>query len=188
FRRNIHPTFGGPWQSCSCPAQDSEARVPKEYRVLSLIGHRLPPFSLRTLSEDTLFYFFYNFPGEEYQIGAANELYYRDWRYHKSLHVWMMRSQRGYVKEHGPTFEKGTYLVFDHTHWRKVQVELMIEYRELEDRPELPHYLRLLLTQQLFQQWDPFCFDQSNRLRTFKWKLFATCRNIFFFSRKKLML
>ncbi|VDN20049.1 unnamed protein product [Gongylonema pulchrum] len=122
--RNIHPTFGGPWQSCSCPAQDSEARVPKEYRVLSLIGHRLPPFSLRTLSEDTLFYFFYNFPGEEYQIGAANELYYRDWRYHKSLHVWMMRSQRGYVKEHGPTFEKGTYLVFDHTHWRKVSFSL----------------------------------------------------------------
>ncbi|CAF4100053.1 unnamed protein product, partial [Didymodactylos carnosus] len=43
----------------------------------------------KKLNEDTLFFLFYLFGNDYIQISAANELYRRDWRYHKDERIWL---------------------------------------------------------------------------------------------------
>lgn len=137
-RRNLYTTFGGPWADAPCRTQDLDAKVPEEYLTNSTIRDKLPNIKLNKLSEDVLFFLFYNCPGEVYQMAAASELYGRDWRFHKQEGVWLTRSQYGGVKEQTPTFERGSYMVFDPLQWRKIPKDMRLEYRELEERPKLP--------------------------------------------------
>ncbi|VDM45862.1 unnamed protein product [Toxocara canis] len=146
-KRDLCPTFGGPWASHACRVQEIDVVVPPEYLTNAAIRNRLPSIKLNRLSDDVLFHLFYNFPGEVYQVAAASELevlvfmYNRDWRYHMSLRVWLTRSQHGGVKEQTTTYERGSYNVFDPAQWRKVPKELKLEYKELEGRPKLPESL-----------------------------------------------
>uniref|UniRef100_A0AAF5RW09 NOT2/NOT3/NOT5 family protein n=1 Tax=Wuchereria bancrofti TaxID=6293 RepID=A0AAF5RW09_WUCBA len=140
--RNIYATFGGPWADYPCRIQDLEAKVPDEYLTNASIRDKLPNIKLSKLSEDVLFYLFYNCPGEVYQVAAASELYSRDWRFHKSQRVWLTRSQYGGVKEQTSTYEKGSYNVFDPVQWRKIPRDMTLEYKELEERPKLPQSLQ----------------------------------------------
>ncbi|GMR37115.1 hypothetical protein PMAYCL1PPCAC_07310 [Pristionchus mayeri] len=137
-RRNLYSTFGGPWADVPCRTQDLDAKVPDEYLTNSTIREKLPNIKLNKLSEDVLFFLFYNCPGEVYQMAAASELYGRDWRFHKQEGVWLTRSQYGGVKEQTSTFERGSYMVFDPLQWRKIPKDMRLEYRELEERPKLP--------------------------------------------------
>ncbi|RCN26995.1 NOT2 / NOT3 / NOT5 family protein, partial [Ancylostoma caninum] len=109
--------------------------VPDDYLTNAQIREKLPPVKLNKLSEDVLFYLFYNCPGEVYQLAAACELYQRDWRFHKSDGNWLTRSQYGGVKEQTGSYEKGQYNVFDPLQWRKIPKELKLECKELEERP-----------------------------------------------------
>uniref|UniRef100_A0A1I7VLY2 CCR4-NOT transcription complex subunit 2 n=1 Tax=Loa loa TaxID=7209 RepID=A0A1I7VLY2_LOALO len=140
--RNIYATFGGPWADYPCRIQDLEAKVPDEYLTNASIRDKLPNIKLSKLSEDVLFYLFYNCPGEVYQVAAASELYSRDWRFHKGQRVWLTRSQYGGVKEQTSTYEKGSYNVFDPVQWRKIPRDMTLEYKELEERPKLPQSLQ----------------------------------------------
>ncbi|VDK77467.1 unnamed protein product [Litomosoides sigmodontis] len=140
--RNIYATFGGPWADYPCRIQDLEAKVPDEYLTNASIRDKLPNIKLSKLSEDVLFYLFYNCPGEVYQVAAASELYSRDWRFHKSQRVWLTRSQYGGVKEQTSMYEKGSYNVFDPVQWRKIPRDMTLEYKELEERPKLPQSLQ----------------------------------------------
>ncbi|KAM3715716.1 CCR4-NOT transcription complex subunit [Dirofilaria immitis] len=140
--RNIYATFGGPWADYPCRIQDLEAKVPDEYLTNASIRDKLPNIKLSKLSEDVLFYLFYNCPGEIYQVAAASELYSRDWRFHKGQRVWLTRSQYGGVKEQTATYEKGSYNVFDPVQWRKIPRDMTLEYKELEERPKLPQSLQ----------------------------------------------
>ncbi|GMS84783.1 hypothetical protein PENTCL1PPCAC_6958 [Pristionchus entomophagus] len=137
-RRHLYTTFGGPWADAPCRTQDLDAKVPEEYLTNSTIRDKLPNIKLNKLSEDVLFFLFYNCPGEVYQMAAASELYGRDWRFHKTECVWLTRSQYGGVKEQTSTFERGSYMVFDPLQWRKIPKDMRLEYRELEERPKLP--------------------------------------------------
>ncbi|CAD6190094.1 unnamed protein product [Caenorhabditis auriculariae] len=137
-RRQLYATFGGPWADNPIRPHELDVKVPDEYLTNALIRDKLPPVKLNKLSEDVLFYLFYNCPNEVYQIAAACELYQRDWRYHKTEGVWLTRSQYGGVKEQTGTYEKGQYNVFDQMQWRKIPKELKLEYKELEERPKLP--------------------------------------------------
>jgi len=47
--------------------------------------------------------------------------YSRDWRYHKEEKCWLTRASGQGVVERTQTHERGTYYVFDATHWRKVR-------------------------------------------------------------------
>uniref|UniRef100_F1L795 CCR4-NOT transcription complex subunit 2 n=1 Tax=Ascaris suum TaxID=6253 RepID=F1L795_ASCSU len=140
-KRDLFSTFGGPWATRPCRPQDVDVEVPSEYLTNITVRNRLPSIKLNRLSDDVLFYLFYNFPGEVYQVAAACELYSREWRYHMSLHVWLTRSQHGGLKEQTASYERGSYNVFDPTQWRKVPKELKLEYKELEGRPSLPELL-----------------------------------------------
>jgi len=140
--KNLWATFGGPWADVACRTQDIDTKVPEEYLTNASIRDKLPNIKLNKLSEDVLFYLFYNCPGEVYQVAAAAELYNRDWRFHKGEFVWLTRSQYGGVKEHTGSYEKGTYNVFDPSQWRKIPKELTLEYKQLEERPKLPPQLQ----------------------------------------------
>lgn len=70
----MYTTFGGPWADYPCRTQDLDAKVPEEYLTNASIRDKLPNIKLNKLSEDVLFYLFYNYPGEVYQVAAANEL------------------------------------------------------------------------------------------------------------------
>lgn len=140
--RNLYASFAGPWADYPCRIQDIEAKVPEEYLTNAMIRDKLPNIKLNKLSEDVLFYLFYNCPGEVYQLAAAGELYSRDWRFHKGQRVWLTRLQYGGVKEHTHTFERGSYNVFDPVQWRKIPKDMTLEYKELEERPKLPPQLQ----------------------------------------------
>jgi len=133
--KNLHQSFGGPFSDSPVRTQDIECSVPDEYRTSLHIRDKLPQIKLNKLGDDSLFYLFYNCPGEAYQMVAAHELYARDWRYHKGISAWLTRSAYGNVKEQTLTFEKGSYNVFDPVQWRKIPKEMTLEYKDLEQRP-----------------------------------------------------
>ncbi|CAI4223903.1 unnamed protein product [Auanema sp. JU1783] len=134
----LYTTFGGPWADNPVRPHELDVKVPEEYMTNAHIRDKLPPVKLNKLSEDVLFYLFYNCPGEVYQLAAACELYSRDWRFHKGDGIWLTRSQYGGVKEQTTTYEKGQYNVFDPLQWRKIPKELKLEYKELEEKAKLP--------------------------------------------------
>lgn len=136
--RKLYMNFGGPWADSPIRAHELDVKVPEEYMTHNHIRDKLPPLRLNKVSEDVLFYLFYNCPNEIYQVAAACELYAREWRFHKSEQVWLTRSQYGGVKEQTGNYEKGHYNVFDQMQWRKIPKELKLEYKELEDRPKMP--------------------------------------------------
>uniref|UniRef100_A0AC34QZL1 NOT2/NOT3/NOT5 C-terminal domain-containing protein n=1 Tax=Panagrolaimus sp. JU765 TaxID=591449 RepID=A0AC34QZL1_9BILA len=136
--RNLYQSFGGPFSDHSARTQDIECAVPDEYRTSSHIKEKLPPVKLAKLADDTLFFLFYNCPNEAYQMVAANELYQRDWRYHKTLQAWLTRATFTGVKEQTTQYEKGAYHVFDPVQWRKIPKEMTLEYKELEQKPTAP--------------------------------------------------
>ncbi|EYC07922.1 hypothetical protein Y032_0068g204 [Ancylostoma ceylanicum] len=91
--RHLYTSFGGPWadnpirpheldvkltnykvnpENVSSPR--SYCTVPDDYLTNAQIREKLPPVKLNKLSEDVLFYLFYNCPGEVYQLAAACEL------------------------------------------------------------------------------------------------------------------
>lgn len=63
---------------------------------------------------ETLFYIFYNVPGDFLQLLAAVELNNREWRYHKDLKLWFTRAPGSM-----PGFERGAYIYFDISHWER---------------------------------------------------------------------
>lgn len=136
--RKLHRSFGGPWADSPVRAHELDVKVPDEYMTHNHIRDKLPPLRLSKVSEDVLFYLFYNCPNEIYQVAAACELYHREWRFHKSEQVWLTRSQYGGVKEQTQAYEKGHYNVFDQMQWRKIPKELKLEYNQLEEKPKLP--------------------------------------------------
>ncbi|TMS35921.1 hypothetical protein L596_003209 [Steinernema carpocapsae] len=135
--KNLYGSFGGPWADHSCRVQDLEAKVPEEYLTNSAIKDKLPQPKLNKLSEEVLFYIFYNYPKEMYQVAAARELYQRDWRFHKQEQMWLTRSQYGGVREQTNTYEKGSYNVFDPQQWRKIPKDMTLEYKMLEEQPRM---------------------------------------------------
>ncbi|KFD58120.1 hypothetical protein M514_00883 [Trichuris suis] len=136
--RDLYPSFGGPWFETTVPPNEVMWDVPQEYRVSEHLVGRLPPVKLNRYIDDLLFYFFYHFCGETYQMVAAAELYQRDWRYHMEDRVWLTRAAGMVPTEKTATYERGTYYVFDPISWRKIAKEMLLEYSKLEDRPSNP--------------------------------------------------
>ncbi|CAD5212038.1 unnamed protein product [Bursaphelenchus okinawaensis] len=134
--RNLYLTFGGPWADAPCRIQDLDVKVPEEYLTNGMIRDKLPQIKMNKLTEDVLFYMFYNCPGQVYQLAAACELYNRDWRFHKEEKVWLTRTAYLGVKEQTTEYEKGQYNVFDPVQWRKIPREMILEYKMLEARPQ----------------------------------------------------
>uniref|UniRef100_A0A915HXQ9 NOT2/NOT3/NOT5 C-terminal domain-containing protein n=1 Tax=Romanomermis culicivorax TaxID=13658 RepID=A0A915HXQ9_ROMCU len=163
--RNLYQNFGGPWADSPCRPQDIDYCVPPEYLTNANIMDKLSPIKLNRYTDDLLFYLFYNFGGEAFQLAAAAELYNRDWRYHKEEKCWITRASGQAVVERTAMHERGTYFVFDATHWRKVPKEMTLEYDKLEERPMLPPQQQQSQPQQQQQQATPAIVNTGNVAR-----------------------
>ena len=111
--------------------------MPSEYVVNSQIKDKLPAIDFERYGEDLLFFLFYMNGGDQTQLQAADELYKRDWRYHTEKRVWLTKSPGVEPVQKTGLYEKGFYFVFDVTQWKKVLLEMTVEYIKLAERPLL---------------------------------------------------
>lgn len=132
----LHTSFPGPWSDTPLKPYEIDYPVPQEYLIYSQIKDKLASIreKLNRYEDDTLFFLFYMFPADILQIAASNELYHREWRYHKDDKVWITRSNRMLPTEKTSTYERGTYIYFDPIGWRKVAKEFYLEYDRLETK------------------------------------------------------
>ncbi|KAF2180539.1 hypothetical protein K469DRAFT_592262 [Zopfia rhizophila CBS 207.26] len=129
----LHPTFGSPFvESNVKPVIPPDFTLPAAYTVTNV-----PPLhtKMNSFSAETLLAIFYQYPRDIMQEIAANELYNRDWRWHIKLQQWMMKDPdlpqpiRISQKE-----ERGWYLFFDVTNWRRERREFDLNYDHLDQR------------------------------------------------------
>ena len=105
--------------------------VPTEYIMNGQIKEKLAPIDVSRYNEDTLFYLFHMNGGDLMQLQAASVLYDRDWRYHTEKRFWLTKVPGLEPQQKTVTFEKGVYTVFDVNQWRRLQLEMTIEYSKL---------------------------------------------------------
>lgn len=121
-------------------------------------------FFLCRFQDDLLFWLFYNFPGDLFQVAAAAELYDREWRFHTQERVWITRAlsqpvQQDRTSERGEcVFSSissllannacGRYVVFDPRQWKRVNRTMTLEYAKLENNRPLPYNMQAPMLQQ----------------------------------------
>jgi CCR4-NOT transcription complex subunit 2 len=116
----LYPTFGVPFDNAGPRPVIPDFHLPVAYAV-----NNVPPLEQRiqNFTDDTLFAIFYQYPRDVKQELAAQELYNRDWRWHKDLRQWMMKDatlpppQRLTAQT-----ERGFYIFFDATNWKRDRV------------------------------------------------------------------
>ena len=84
----LHSSFTSPWSNTPS-RREPEYSLPSCYFMQppALKGAHFAKFTL-----ETLFYIFYAMPRDTLQVAAGQELYKRDWRYHKELKLWFTRT------------------------------------------------------------------------------------------------
>ncbi|KAJ2797693.1 transcriptional regulator, partial [Coemansia guatemalensis] len=108
----LYPTFGSPWadQAQTYGLIEPDFKLPACYNT-----SRPPPAitKIPSLMDETLFYVFYTMPRSELQLGAAEELYRRQWRYHKELRLWLTKDPETQPTARTPRGEQGVFIFFD---------------------------------------------------------------------------
>ena len=130
----LHPSFITPWSENNMLAS---SRVEPEFTLPSCYNVQPPPpaqSKIASFSDETLFFIFYSTPRDVLQEVAAQELYARNWRYHKELHVWLTKEQNTEPTQKTPTYERGTYVFFDPSVWEKVSKNFHLMYEMLEEK------------------------------------------------------
>ena len=117
---SLHASFITPWSENNMLAS---LQVEPDFVLPSCYNVQPPPpaqSKVASFSDETLFFIFYSTPRDVLQEVAAQELYSRNWRYHKELHVWLTKEQNTEPTHKTPTYERGTYVFFDPASWDKV--------------------------------------------------------------------
>ncbi|CAF1060292.1 unnamed protein product [Didymodactylos carnosus] len=130
---DLYPSFISPFVDQQARPHEIDYQVPYEYQMGIQIRDKLPQVKFDQLNEDTLFFLFYLFGNDYIQISAANELYRRDWRYHKDERIWLTRIKNIMPDQKFETYETGVYCVFDVPLWRKTHKSMRIDYEKLDD-------------------------------------------------------
>ncbi|GIJ98608.1 hypothetical protein Aspvir_000726 [Aspergillus viridinutans] len=130
----LHTSFASPFvASMSAVPMEQNFSLPACYSVANIqpLQTRIPSFS-----DETLFYIFYSMPRDIMQELAAEELMGRKWRYHKIERCWLTRDETypGPVDVEPRVSERGVYLIWDPTTWKKVRREFILRYEDLDNR------------------------------------------------------
>ena len=127
----LYPTFGGPFAAGPARLLQPDFILPACYSVGNV--HPLEE-KIASVTDETLFWMFYNIPRDVAQELAATELTNRTWRYHKVLRVWITK-EPGYGEPQALTseVERGRYIVFNNELWRRESREMIIRYADLDD-------------------------------------------------------
>ncbi|KAJ1865098.1 transcriptional regulator [Coemansia sp. RSA 989] len=132
----LYPTFGSPWvdQSQTYGLVEPDFKLPDCYTA----SNPAPAITkIPSLMDETLFYIFYTMPRSELQLAAAEELYRRQWRYHKELRLWLTKDPETQPTARTPRGEQGIFIFFDPGVWQKVKKEFLVLYEMLEDQSML---------------------------------------------------
>ncbi|KAJ5484016.1 hypothetical protein N7539_005812 [Penicillium diatomitis] len=130
----LHTSFASPFvSSMSAVPLEQDFALPACYNVANIqpLSSRIPGFS-----DETLFYIFYSMPRDIMQELVAEELMGRKWRYHKLERCWLTRDESypGPVDVERGVSERGVYLLWDHTSWKKIRREFILRYEDLDNR------------------------------------------------------
>jgi len=130
---NIHSNFITPWADLDAV---SALNIEPEYQLPPCYNVQPPPASSKVqhFSDETLFFVFYSQPRDAMQEAAAEQLYKRNWRYHKDLHLWLTKDVGTEPTQKTATYERGSYIFFDPNTWEKVQKEFVLVFEHLETR------------------------------------------------------
>ncbi|KAG8998606.1 hypothetical protein FRB93_013538 [Tulasnella sp. JGI-2019a] len=129
---NISATFVTPWADINAShTVEPEFHLPLCYNVQAPAPG---PQKVGAFSDETLFFMFYSSPRDTLQEIAAQELYNRNWRFHKEARVWLTKESGQSPVQKDTTHERGSYTFFDHNQWIKVKKEAIIYYEHLEER------------------------------------------------------
>ncbi|KAJ2761125.1 transcriptional regulator [Coemansia nantahalensis] len=132
----LYPTFGSPWTDQT----QAYGVIEPDFRLPSCYNTSNPPPALSkiaSLTDDTLFYVFYTMPRSELQLAAAEELYRRQWRYHKELRLWLTKDPETQPAARTARGEQGVFVFFDPSIWQRVKKEYLVMYELLEDQGAL---------------------------------------------------
>ncbi|KAJ5780323.1 hypothetical protein N7457_005483 [Penicillium paradoxum] len=130
----LHTSFASPFvSSMSAVPLEQDFSLPSCYNVANIqpLQSRIPGFS-----DETLFFIFYSMPRDIMQELVAEELMGRKWRYHKLERCWLTRDETypGPVDVERGVTERGVYLLWDPTSWKKVRREFILRYEDLDNR------------------------------------------------------
>lgn len=121
IHRPLHLSFGSPFVASMSAVLEQDFSLPACYSVANIqpLQSRIPSFS-----DETLFYIFYSMPRDIMQELVAEELMGRKWRYHKVERCWLTRDDTypGPVDVERGVSERGVYLWWDASSWKKIRV------------------------------------------------------------------
>lgn len=126
----LHVDWAGPFADTHTRPVVPDFKLPPAYTVQNVppLEDKLPSFS-----DETLFTIFYSMPRDRAQELAANELYSRDWRWHKRMQQWMMKAKEFGEPVQLPSQkeERGWYYFFDVQNWKRERKEFILNYEHL---------------------------------------------------------
>lgn len=132
----LHSSLWSPWSDTPnlTTLPDSNWSVPSCY-TNDMLGVLPPPhLKIGNFAEETLFYIFYTQPRDKLQEHAAAELTARNWRFHKSLGLWLTKEPGVEPQLRTTSMERGTYVFWDSGRWERIKKVFELYYEDLEDR------------------------------------------------------
>lgn len=138
---NLYSTFITPWaDQTAARSVEPDFHLPACY--LSVQAPPPGPGKAAMFSDETLFFMFYSSPRDAMQEVAAQELWNRNWRYHKDLRLWITKESgtTPSQKVPGHVGEQGQYTFWDPENWGKEHKEMTVLYADLEEKP-VPAFL-----------------------------------------------
>ncbi|KAJ7210663.1 hypothetical protein B0H12DRAFT_407544 [Mycena haematopus] len=133
YSGNLYSTFITPWADQSAAhAVEPEFHLPACYASV----HAPPPGPSKAsaFSDETLFFMFYASARDALQEVAAQELWNRNWRYHKEMRLWITKESGTAPSAKVPGGEQGLYTIWDADSWGKEHKEMNVLYAELEEK------------------------------------------------------
>ncbi|KAI0204965.1 hypothetical protein F4808DRAFT_412776 [Astrocystis sublimbata] len=107
-------------------------RLPDCYKVNNVQPLRN---KISNFNEETLMWIFYSCPGDYQQHLAAEQLFQRQWRWHKKLKFWLTKDEIMHPRILSTQHEEGYYVVWNTDDWRKERRQLTLHYADLETNP-----------------------------------------------------
>jgi CCR4-NOT transcription complex subunit 2 len=133
YTGNLYSTFITPFSD-----QSAARTVEPDFHIPACYTVSTPPAGpakAGTFNEETLLFMFYASPRDAMQEVAAQELFNRNWRFHKELRIWLTKDTTTTTTTTKiPGGEQGCYIVWDPENWTRERKELAVIYTDLEDK------------------------------------------------------
>jgi len=132
YSGNLYSTFITPWAD-----QSAAHTVEPDFHLPGCYNVQPPPpgpNKAAAFGDETLFFMFYSSPRDALQEVAAQELWNRNWRYHKELRLWITKEAGTPPSQKVPGGEQGTYTFWDPDSWRKDRKDMTVHYADLEEK------------------------------------------------------